>query len=207
MTAQDRKLTVGTVLPGTLVPTTKFYGVAPTGNTPPWGYLAGSVIAGYIAAGGGTAVYPTGAFLTGGHMYFNGGTVLTSSAITEANGEATMTAGTISRTKTKNPAELFQTLTDASPIAWDMDSGGAAQLTLVASRSFGTPSNIRQGATYVLTVIQGAGTYAITWPSAVFKWPAGGTPTMSASNGAKDLYSFYSPDGSILYGNALKAFA
>lgn len=106
-----------------------------------------------------------------------------------------------------NPAETVQTLTDAGTIAWNMNSGAAAQVTLGASRTMGTPTNIRGGATYVLKAVQGAGTYAITWPTAVFKWPGAGTPVMSTANGAIDLYSFYSPDGTVLYGNSLKAFA
>lgn len=206
MTAQDRKLTAGTVLSATLIGASKFYAV-PASGTPPWGYFAGSVMAGYIAAGGGTAVYPTGAFSSGGYLYFNGGTILTTSLINEAAGTVTITAPVLNRPTNKNPAETFQTLTASSPVAWNMDSGGAAKLTLAASYNFGTPSNIRQGATYVLEVIQGAGTYAITWPGAIFKWPGGGTPALSSTNGAKDLFSFYSPDGSILYGNSLKAFA
>ncbi len=107
----------------------------------------------------------------------------------------------------KNPAETVQTLSDAGTTSWNMNGGAAAAWTLGASRTMGTPTNIRGGATYVLKVIQGGGTYAITWPGAVFKWAGSITPTLSAASAAIDLYSFYSPDGTVLYGSSLKAFA
>jgi hypothetical protein len=36
-------------------------------------------------------MYPTGEFLTGGYLYFNGGTVLTDSYVLSASGTATVT--------------------------------------------------------------------------------------------------------------------
>ncbi len=73
----DRKLTQGTAIPS-IATADKFY-IVPNAGTVPWGYVTSQVMAGYISAGAGTALYPTGAFVTGGYLYFNGGTVLTDS--------------------------------------------------------------------------------------------------------------------------------
>lgn len=85
----DRKLTQGTAIT-TLAATDKFY-IEPATGTVPWGYITGANLHGYISAGAGTAMYPTGAFVTGGYLYFNGGTVLTDSNVLSAAGTATLT--------------------------------------------------------------------------------------------------------------------
>ena len=68
------------------------------------------------------------------------------------------------------------------------------------------PTNLKDGATYILRVIQDAtGTRTITWNS-VFKWPGGTAPTLSTGNGAIDIITFVS-DGTNLYGTAQLNFS
>lgn len=105
-----------------------------------------------------------------------------------------------------NSAEQHQTLLDGPTINWDMNLGGSAQVTLGGNRTFAAPTNIRQGATYMLAVIQGAGANTITWNS-VFKWPGGTAPTLSAGAGDKDIIAFWSYDGVNLYGVANNDFS
>lgn len=106
-----------------------------------------------------------------------------------------------------NATTLHQTLTDGATINWNMDSGGSAQVTLAGNRTMAAPTNLRQGATYIIQVMQdGTGSRTLTWNS-VFKWPAGVSPVLSTAANSKDLFSFYCPDGVNLWGNILKGFA
>jgi hypothetical protein len=108
---------------------------------------------------------------------------------------------TLNGTTTDKSNALSQTLTDASTIAWDTNSGRVATVTLGASRTFGAPTNLKVG-TYILSIIQGgSGSYGITW-NGVFKWTAGVAPVLTTTVGARDLFTFYS-DGTNLYGSYL----
>ena len=61
------------------------------------------------------------------------------------------------------------------------------------------PTNLKDGATYILRIIQDAtGTRTITW-NTVFKWAGGTAPTLSTGGGAIDIITFVS-DGTNLYG-------
>ena len=103
----------------------------------------------------------------------------------------------------KNSAATEQTLTDAATIAWDMDAGAAAKVTLGGNRVMGAPTNMRAGATYILMIIQdGTGSRTITSWNSVFKWAGGSAPVLSTAINAKDIVSFYC-DGTYLYGSSL----
>ena len=130
-------------------------------------------------------------------------------AVVLTTGAQALADKTFTRPVSTNGAETQQVLTDAAAIDWDVDLGGAARLTLgAAGRTMNAPTHLRAGATYVLEVIQDAtGNRTITTWNTAFKWPSGTAPTLSTAAGAKDLFSFYSPDGSTLWGNALKGFA
>lgn len=107
------------------------------------------------------------------------------------------------RPTSKNAAAVEQTLTDAATIAWNMDDGSAAKVTLGNNRIMGAPTNLRAGATYVLMIIQdAAGSRTITSWNSVFKWAGGTAPTLSTAANAKDILSFYS-DGTNLYGSSI----
>lgn len=91
-------------------------------------------------------------------------------------------------------------LTDAATIAWDTTTAGGqtATFTFVSSnRTFGAPTNLKNGAFYALAVIQNAGSNTLTW-NAVFKWTGGVAPTLSTAASARDYFVFRS-DGTNLY--------
>lgn len=105
----------------------------------------------------------------------------------------------VSPFKLANRASLAQTLTDAATIAWDMNSGVVATVTLGANRIMGLPTNLKVGV-YILHVIQdGTGSRLLTW-NAIFKWPAALAPTLSTVAGRRDIFSFVC-DGTNLYGS------
>lgn len=104
------------------------------------------------------------------------------------------------------PAPEFQTLVDASGIAWDTANGVAAQVTLTAQgHSMNPPSGLAVG-TYMLLVKQDAiGGRLLGW-SAVFKWPGGTAPVLSTAANAVDIFSFFC-DGAVLYGSYARGMA
>lgn len=105
-----------------------------------------------------------------------------------------------------NPSETVQALTSGTTIAWNMASGGAATLTLATNATLDAPSNLRNGASYSLTVTQdGTGSRTLAYNS-VFKFPGGTDPVLSTAAGSIDILTFLS-DGTNLYGSILKAFS
>jgi hypothetical protein len=88
-------------------------------------------------------------------------------------------------------------LTDAATIAWDTVNQVATFTFVSTNRTFGAPTNLKDGAFYALAVIQNGGSNTLTWNS-VFKWAAGTAPTLSTAAGAKDYFTFRS-DGTNLY--------
>lgn len=140
--------------------------------------------------GGGGATGATGATGTAGFTGATGTAGATgSTGATGATGTATA-----------------QTLTDASTVAWDVSLGAVAKVTLGGNRTLGAPTNLVDGGTYILRVIQdGTGTRTLAY-NAVFKWPAATAPVLTTTAGAIDILTFVS-DGTNLYGVAQKAFA
>jgi hypothetical protein len=106
---------------------------------------------------------------------------------------------------TTTPAEVKVTvgwaantaLTDAATVAWDTTNQVATFTFVSSNRTFGAPTNLKNGAFYALAVIQNGGSNTLTWNS-VFKWASGTAPTLSTAAGAKDYFTFRS-DGTNLY--------
>lgn len=93
----------------------------------------------------------------------------------------------------------LQTLTDATNISWDLTNAQVAEITLGGNRTLSNPTNKQPGATYVLIVKQPAGAnYSLTF-SSDYKFPSDATPSVTAENGAVDIFTFIS-DGTNLYG-------
>lgn len=91
------------------------------------------------------------------------------------------------------------TLTDAATIAWDTESNQVASVTLAGDRTLGAPTNLVDGATYILTVKQDAtGSRTLAY-NAVFKFAGGTAPTLSTGVNAVDVLTFVS-DGTNMYG-------
>jgi len=99
-------------------------------------------------------------------------------------------AGTASN-KTVSPSALalaaaFQTLTDATTIAWDAALGFNARVTLGGNRTMGAPTNLYDGLTYSLAITQdGTGSRTLSW-NAIFDWGDLGAPTLSTAAGKVD---------------------
>lgn len=90
-------------------------------------------------------------------------------------------------------------LTDGASIAWDLRTQPVAKVTLGGNRTMNAPTNMREGATYTLRVIQdGTGSRTISWNS-VFKWEGGAAPTLSTAASSQDVLSFYC-DGTNMIG-------
>lgn len=70
----------------------------------------------------------------------------------------------------------------------DFSAGNVHKSTLTGNctYTFTAPPN---GSVVILKVIQGSGPYAITWPAAVH-WPSGTAPTLTATSGKVDLFTF-----------------
>jgi hypothetical protein len=80
----------------------------------------------------------------------------------------------------------------------DWANGNAQKRTLTADITFTMTGGVA-GGRYLLEITQSGGAWVITWPSTV-KWPAGTTPTPSAS-GKVDIYTFFY-DGTNYYAAA-----
>lgn len=91
-----------------------------------------------------------------------------------------------------------QTLTDGANIAWDMDLGGSADVTLAGNRTLDNPTNMVDGAIYRLRVKQdGTGGRTLAY-GAGYLWPGGVAPTLSAAAGAVDILLWWT-DGTDMY--------
>jgi len=89
-------------------------------------------------------------------------------------------------------------LTDQATIAWDLNENQVAKVTLAASRTLGPPTNMKDGGTYILRIIQdGTGGWGVTFDS-VYKFPEGYTPPISSGANDIDIMSCIS-DGSSMF--------
>ena len=99
-----------------------------------------------------------------------------------------------------------QTLTDGTNIAWDLSLGAFAEVTLTDNRILDNPTNLINGASYILLVKQdGVGGRTLSFGSA-YKFPDGTAPTLSTDPNAVDIIAFLS-DGTSLYGTIQKNFS
>ncbi len=90
------------------------------------------------------------------------------------------------------------TLTDGANIAWDAQLNQVASVTLAGNRTLDNPTNMKDGATYILIVKQDAtGGRTLSFGSA-YKFPGGTAPTLTAAANAVDILTFVS-DGTNMY--------
>lgn len=62
--------------------------------------------------------------------------------------------------------------------AWDTALGFNAIIGLTASRTMGTPTNLKDGWTYTLGIYHGVGNETLSWP-VIFDWGEAGAPVLS----------------------------
>jgi hypothetical protein len=145
-------------------------------------------------------------------QYNNSGTFGSDNSFyfTPASKTVSMTTGSMYYSSaTLSYAPVFfsglQTLTDAANIAWNLDSGSLAQVTLGGARNLSAPTNQRQGGTYTLIVKQdGSGNRTLTF-DATYKFPYGGDPLITTASNAVDIVTFIS-DGTSMYGSFQQDF-
>jgi hypothetical protein len=98
-------------------------------------------------------------------------------------------------------------LTDAATITWDAETQQCATVTLAGNRTLGAITNARPGFTYLLRVVQDAtGGRTLNLSNAIYKFPGGTEPTLSAAPNAIDVLSFYF-DGTAMLGSMQKALS
>lgn len=98
------------------------------------------------------------------------------------------------------------TLTDGATINWDLSANQVASVTLGGNRTLAAPTNLKDGATYILIIKQDAtGSRTLTFNGA-YKFPGGTAPTLTTSANAVDIISFVS-DGTSLFGVAQLDFS
>ena len=101
-------------------------------------------------------------------------------------------------TKTQN--FNLTTLTDASTVAWDCSANQVCKVTLGGNRTLGNPTNVVDGATYILIVKQpGSGGPRTLSYASQYKWPADAAPTLSTTANYVDLLCFVA-DGTNMLG-------
>ena len=92
----------------------------------------------------------------------------------------------------------FQTLTDGESIAWDMNLGWNAVVTLGGSRTLANPTHLVHGSRHFLIVKQDeVGSHTLAFGNA-FAFAGGTAPTVSATAGAVDVLEFVC-DGEVVY--------
>jgi hypothetical protein len=94
----------------------------------------------------------------------------------------------------------------AASIAWDLATKQSAVHTFTENTTLANPSNMVNGGTYVLKLIQHASSPKTLAFGSAYKWPGGSAFVVSATNSAIDVLSFVS-DGTYMFGVGQKAFA
>jgi len=101
-------------------------------------------------------------------------------------------------TRQQNFVEKTLSLDSAGAVAWDMDDGQVAVVTLTANATLSAPTNHKAGGYYALKVIQDAtGGWTLGY-NAVFKHPGGSAHTTTAAANAVDIQVWRS-DGTNLH--------
>ena len=95
------------------------------------------------------------------------------------------------------------TLTDGAAIAWNLSTHQTAKVTLGGNRTLSTPTNMKDGGTYILRIIQDAtGSRTLAFAT-VFLFPAGAAPTLTTTANAVDLLSCTSDGTNMFCGTIL----
>lgn len=88
-----------------------------------------------------------------------------------------------------------QTLAYATPVAWGVQKGLSASLTLTGDSTLDKPTGLVAGQTLILKVKQGAGgSHSLTSYHADIDWGADGAPTLSTGEDEYDILTFVVSD-------------
>ena len=90
-------------------------------------------------------------------------------------------------------------LTSGTSVSWNAGSNQSAVLVLGHNATMGAATNQANGGVYILKVTQNSSPKTLSWNSN-YKWPGNSAPTMTATGGAVDVFTFVS-DGTYMYGS------
>jgi hypothetical protein len=103
----------------------------------------------------------------------------------------------VSQTFTKAQYQTIVTLTDATTIAWNLQDGNIATVTLGGNRTLGLPTNMGVGVWVLIVKQDGVGSRTLAY-NAVFKHPNSTAPVLSTAANAVDFLSFVN-DGTNMF--------
>lgn len=125
-------------------------------------------------------------------------TTATTRVLTAPDADVTIAGLEKAQEFTKTQNFNATTLVDGASISWDASANQVTSVTLGGNRTLAAPTNLVDGAVYLLMVIQdGTGSRTLSY-NAVFKFTGGTAPTLTTTAAAKDILVFYS-DGTNLY--------
>jgi len=125
-------------------------------------------------------------------------TTATTRVLTAPDADITVAGLSLAQEFTKTQNFDATTLTDAASISWDASANQVTSVTIADSRTMAAPTNMVDGACYVITVIQDStGGYTMSWDS-VFKFAGATAPVVTATADARDIFVFVS-DGTNMY--------
>ena len=90
-------------------------------------------------------------------------------------------------------------LTSGTSVSWDAGSNQSAVLVLGHNATIANATNHANGGVYILKVTQNSAPKTLSWATG-YKWPGNTAPTMTATAGAVDVFTFVS-DGTYMYGS------
>ena len=125
-------------------------------------------------------------------------TTATTRVLTAPDADVTIAGLEKAQEFTKTQNFNATTLVDGASISWDASANQVTSVTLGGNRTLAAPTNLVDGAVYLLMIIQdGTGSRTMSF-NAVFKFTGGTAPTLTTTAAAKDILVFYS-DGTNMY--------
>jgi len=129
--------------------------------------------------------------------------VVSATTLTIGNGG---TNSTNAQGANQNLTVATSTITQGTGLTVNWGTSNAFYLSLGANSTITTFSNAVDGQTITIEVKQNGGNYTLTWPSAV-KWSGGTAPTMTATNGKYDVYTFiYNSTLAVYFGSYVQNY-
>lgn len=131
---------------------------------------------------------------------FDAGSVTTATTRVLTAPDADVTIAGLEKAQEFTKTQNFNatTLADGATISWDASANQVTSVTITDNRTMAAPTNLVDGAVYLLMIIQdGTGSRTMSW-NAVFKFTGGTAPTLTTTASAKDILIFYS-DGANMY--------
>lgn len=139
----------------------------------------------------------------------NFGTNLTVSGVTSTGFTLDAATGALDTTQVNgwSGQQYFDstTLTFMSNISWDLDLNQVTEITLTGNATLNNPSNIRDGATYILHVVQdSSGAHTLAFDTN-YKFVGDVVPVVTSNANHRDIFTFTAMGGK-LYGTYVQGY-